>query len=87
MHASNGRDSTSGKHHVMLCDKHVMCGTCPYEGRCKYIHDEDLSYKIGDFLTRQCKCENNNSTKDNSNKDSFYWPHYLVSGNFAGALN
>lgn len=59
----------------MLCDKHVMCGTCPYDKRCKYIHDRALA-SSHDFLMRRSKHENDCQNKETgANKDSFFWPN------------
>lgn len=65
----------SQKSNIMLCDKHVMCGSCPYEGRCKYIHDRAVA-SSHEVLMRRCRHEKETGVKETAaTKDSFYWPN------------
>lgn len=62
----------SSKSHIMLCEKHVTTGLCPYEGKCKYIHDRDVAVPRG--VCKPCKHEKDRNKGEDA-KDSFYWPN------------
>jgi hypothetical protein len=65
------------KHHVLLCEKHVTCGSCPYEGKCKYIHDKEVASSCK-FVNRPCKQDKDNGKFEA--RDSFFWPNSLSGG-------
>lgn len=73
----------SGKSHVLLCEKHVTCGSCPYEAKCKYVHDRDIASHCR-FVNKPVKSEKDRS-KSVEVRDSFFWPN--SQGETAGDRN
>jgi len=58
------------------CHTFVMCGTCPYLERCKYIHDPRIKYnKTHIFIKKR-----NNPT---NYSDIWFWP-YDTSNDISG---
>lgn len=73
-HRGGFKAPATPKHHVLLCEKHVTCGSCPYEGKCKYIHDRGVA-SVCKFVNRPCKPDKDNSKFEA--RDSFFWPNSL----------
>lgn len=57
--------------HCLPCYNFVMCGTCPYFKRCKYVHDlrikisNNKKYKYSGYLKNKIK---------NDKHDVWHWP-------------
>ena len=66
------------KNNCLPCKIFIMCGTCPYSKRCKYIHDPRLKYKYTQNIQIKYK-KKSTLIKKNKISDIFYWPYDTVS--------
>ena len=59
------------------CKTYIMCGTCPYSDKCKYIHDfriKNIDDKTIRYYNKK-KNINNHNYNHNLVIDALFWPY------------